>query len=80
MHRLVGMGAASKVLCGFLRRMGIQNLMKKLINDRTTWHRWFAWYPVIAYDSRNEKIYYRVWWEYVERRLHSYAEWWESRI
>jgi hypothetical protein len=44
-------------------------------NDRTKWHRWFAWYPVVVAGQW-------VWLETVERREHRplvWSDWTEYR-
>jgi len=33
---------------------------------QSEWHRWFAWYPVVIMIEGGE---YRVWLEYIERKL-----------
>lgn len=35
------------------------------------WYRWFAWYPVIAYDPRDGREHL-VWLDYVETRSYFY--------
>ncbi len=39
---------------------------KEKIKRKETWHRWFAWYPVMVAEDNGRKV--MAWWEYVERR------------
>lgn len=38
----------------------------KLHNDKTLWHRWFAWHPVVV-DVKDDGSQEYVWLEYVQR-------------
>ncbi len=44
--------------------------------DKTEWHPWFAWYPVVVYYDSN-KVW--VWLEKVDRKR-NYSSWWSYRL
>ncbi len=48
--------------------------IKYKIKDKTQWHEWFAWFPVIAYipgavRTSKDKHHKIVWWETVYRQM-----------
>ncbi len=57
---------------------------KKKKKCNTTWHRWFAWYPVplVAIEdwakngAESAKYGPWVWWEWVERKHYRTSMWW----
>lgn len=46
------------------------------VRRRNNWHRWFAWYPVIAGKTVDGKKI-KVWWDYVERRRYTHKYGWD---
>jgi hypothetical protein len=45
----------------------IREKHKRKKKQLETWHKWFAWYPVVVGITKdNRKI--KIWWEYVERK------------
>lgn len=50
--------------------------MRIKVQDKTVWHRWFAWYPLWSQDKKEY-----VFWEYIEvRAIHGvYDDTWEYR-
>lgn len=44
--------------------------------DKTKWHRWYAWHPVVTNGGK------LVWFDYVDRRVEvtSWDSYWEYRL
>jgi hypothetical protein len=38
------------------------------------WHRWFAWHPVLCFDSDDDSVCHTVWLEEVERRCELWGD------
>jgi hypothetical protein len=48
------------------RRRARSDMTQSTHDDRSQWHRWFAWYPVIVWIDGERR---RVWLRYVQRKL-----------
>lgn len=46
--------------------------VEKLL-EKTKWHKWFAWYPVVIGETKNKHLI-KVWLQYVYRRGVSHSE------
>lgn len=48
----------------------------KAHTDKTEWHDWFAWRPVVVDEWKvgNKIVYEKAWWEIVERKK-TYTLW-----